>query len=163
DEAPLPGATRLPPGRRPSPDTTHLLRPADGALRAGFTPPLHALVSCPHGAAQAQAPKAAAATPTALATTRPGPLASARRPPVKPRSLRLLVRLLRLVAQIRLNELVDLAVEDVTDLRRRHLRAHVLGERVRLQHIVANLVAPGHLALLVVLLLDLGQTLLLLD
>src|SRR5436190_4437831 len=75
----------------------------------------------------------------------------------------LLVLLLRLVAEIGLEEVVDVAVEDVLGLGRFDAGAAVADQGVRLQDVVADLVAPGHLALLVVLLLDLGLDLLLLD
>ena len=59
-------------------------------------------------------------------------------------------------AKERLNELVDVAVEHVLHLGGLHVGAHVLDQRVRLHDVVADLAAPGHLALLVVQLLDLG-------
>src|SRR5947209_20597936 len=75
----------------------------------------------------------------------------------------LLVFLLRLVAEIGLEEVVNVAVEDVLSLGRLDTGAAITDEGVRLQDIVTDLVAPGNLALLIVLLLDLGLDLLLLD
>src|SRR5262245_8380188 len=74
-----------------------------------------------------------------------------------------LVLALCLLAEISLNEIVDLAVEHVLDLRGFHAGANVLGERVRLHHVVANLVAPGDFALFIVELLDFGAAFLLFD
>src|SRR5262249_1723643 len=75
----------------------------------------------------------------------------------------LLVFFLRLVAEVGLEEVVDFAVEDVLGLGGLDAGATIADEGVRLEDVVADLVAPGHLALLVVLLLDLGLDLLLLD
>src|SRR5947209_906421 len=59
----------------------------------------------------------------------------------------LLVADLRLVAQERLDEVVDLAVEDGPYLRGLLVGARVLDQSVRLHDVVADLVAPGNLAL----------------
>src|SRR5688572_4881442 len=71
------------------------------------------------------------------------------------RELGFLVCLRRLGAQKRRDEVVDFAVEHVADLGGLRVGADVLDHRVGLHDVVANLVAPGDFALLVVLLLDL--------
>src|SRR4051794_28951004 len=75
----------------------------------------------------------------------------------------LLVHAFRLLTQVREDELINVAIEYLLDLSRLHAGAHILDEGVRLQDVVTDLVAPGDLALLVVKLLHLGQSLLLFD
>src|SRR5215472_8118057 len=70
---------------------------------------------------------------------------------------------LRFLAQIRLDKLIQLAIEDFMDLRGLMPRSRVLDQRVRLHGVSANLVTHRHLALFVVGLFDLGASLLLLD
>src|SRR5436305_1398700 len=101
------------------------------------------------------------------ATTAPGKRSAARRRPsarVPSRSatsmavrsgmasLRggLLVVALGLLPQVRLDELVQVAVEHLVDLRGLHVGADVLDERIRLHDVIANLRPERHLALVVV-------------
>src|SRR6266404_1706951 len=75
----------------------------------------------------------------------------------------LLVLALSLVAEVSLNEVVDVAVEHVLYLGSLHAGPDIFGQSIGLEDVVPNLISHGNFAFFVVELLHLGPAFLLFD